>query len=84
MPPQVAAAPDKRKSQHARCPECREEILINKGGVAKLKTSLKLRNLAERRRKDISQKDQAPKSPEFAICPVHDGETMRLYCDICR
>ena len=76
--------PDKRKDQPVRCPECREGIQISKDGVSKLKTNLKLRNLAERRRRDISGERQTDQKSDTAMCSLHEGETMRLYCVKCR
>ena len=50
-----------------------------------MKTNLRLRNLAERRRRDTVTNRQTEKSNlTIAFCTVHSEEKVRLYCIACK
>ena len=78
------------------CPECRTITRVpaktptGDGGIADLKTALRLRSLAENHRKHI-EKQQASstvgtgtKQSRVPLCPEHDDEKMHFYCVTCK
>ncbi len=61
------------------CPECRKVIIIPRGGVTKLPTNFRLRNLAEKDK----EKSKSIKKSGVPICPDHEDEKMHLFCTFC-
>ncbi|XP_072022579.1 uncharacterized protein [Amphiura filiformis] len=80
------------------CPECRAvtrvppKTPVSEGGVAALRTSIRLRNLAENHLKhteqhrvgDASSKETVQTICYVPTCPVHDDEKLHFYCITCK
>ncbi|XP_072036174.1 uncharacterized protein [Amphiura filiformis] len=71
------------------CPECRMEtrVPVSEGGVSALRTSLRLRNLAENHRKQTekpSTTETGHTKSKVPTCPAHDDEKLHFYCVTCK
>ena len=59
------------------CPECRSITFVPQGGLANLKTNLRLKNLVENYVKGVERPKDAP------MCPDHNGERQLFFCVSC-
>ncbi|XP_072022578.1 uncharacterized protein [Amphiura filiformis] len=75
------------------CPECRRETRVprktpvNEGGVSALRTSIRLRSLAENHLKHpekLKAYESAHTESSVPTCEVHDDEKLHFYCVTCR
>ena len=69
------------KTASIDCPECRKEVSLTMGRVAKLKTNFRLRNMANKHSRDGDVK--GCDGAGVAICSKHEDEKMHLYCVSC-
>ena len=71
-----------KKKPTVECPECRYITVVPQGGLANLKTNLRLKNMVEDYVKGESTKD-AEKQNSAPKCPDHDGERQHFVCITC-
>ena len=62
------------------CPECRQTTMIPPGGIAAMKTNIRLRSLAE---KHQQHQVELIRASEIPICAEHEGQTKHFYCTTC-
>ena len=60
-----------------KCPECRYITIVPQGGLAKLKTNLRLQTMIEGYDKSMDKEKCVP------ICPHHAGERQHFFCVTC-
>ena len=66
-----------KKKPTIECPECRYITIVPKGGLANLKTNLRLKNMVDNYVQGADKRIGVP------ICPNHDGERQHFFCVTC-
>ena len=66
-----------KKMPTIKCPECRYNTVVPHGGIANLKTNLRLETLIASYAKSIDKQKNIP------MCPNHDGEQQHFFCVTC-
>ena len=70
-----------RQQLYLDCPECRQKTTVPPGGIAAMKTNIRLRSLAE---KHQQHQEELQKASQIPICSEHEGETEHFYCITCK
>ena len=65
------------KQSTVDCPECRYITIVPQGGLANLKTNLRLKTMVEK------YADRIEKQKGVPICSEHEGERQHFFCVTC-